>query len=82
MTKPIIVVKTCHSSSSKEILISNFLTSADIKVFDPTYLFTCNAASDWPRTFFTPRGICLAYHYFLEVKTHVITSKQAHNIVN
>ena len=32
-----------------------FLASADIKVFGHTYLPIYNAASDWPRTFFTPR---------------------------
>ena len=36
---------------------------ADIKVFGRTYLRICNAASDWPHTFITPRVFCLAYHY-------------------
>ena len=45
MTKPIIVVKICYKLLyviqvvSKRFLISNFLASADIKVFGRTYLF-------------------------------------------
>ena len=45
MTKPIIVVKICYKplyviEVVKFFLISNFLASADIKVFGCTYLFT------------------------------------------
>ena len=57
MTKPIIVVKICYKllyviQVVKKILISNFLASTDIKVLVAP---VCNAASDWPRTFFTPK---------------------------
>ena len=57
MTKPIIFVKICCKplyviQVVKKFLISNFLASTDIKVFGRT---CCSAASDWPRTFFTPR---------------------------
>ena len=57
MTKSIIVVTICYKllCHSSRFLISNFLASTDIKVFGHTYLRICNAASDWPRTFFTPR---------------------------
>ena len=45
MTKPIIVVKICYKllyiiQGVKKFLISNFLASADIKVFGHMYLFT------------------------------------------
>ena len=55
MTKSIIVVTICYKllCHSSRFLISNFLASTDIKVFGRTYLSICNAASDWPRTFFT-----------------------------
>ena len=44
MTKPIILVKICYKycmsfKDLKRFLISNFLASADIKVFGCTYLF-------------------------------------------
>ena len=46
MTKPIIVVKICYKllyviqvDKRLKILISDFLASADIKVFGCTYLF-------------------------------------------
>ena len=60
MTKPIIVMKICYKllyviQVVKRFLISNFLASTDIKVFGRTYVPICNAASDWPRTFFTPK---------------------------
>ena len=57
MTKSIIVVTICYKllCHSSRFLISNFLASTDIKVFGRTYIPICNAASDWPRTFFTPR---------------------------
>ena len=60
MTKPIIVVTICYKLLyviqvvKKTFDISNFLASTDIKVFG-SYIPICNAASDWPRTFFTPR---------------------------
>ena len=48
--------------------------AADIKVFGHTCIpITCNAASDWPRTFFTPRVFLFS---ILEVQSNVITSKQ------
>ena len=60
VTKPIILVKTCHktivfhSSSLKHLsVIGDFLASPDIKAFGHTYVG--RAASYWPRTFFTPR---------------------------
>ena len=58
MTKPIIFVKICCKplyviQVVKKILISNFLASTDIKVFGRTCFAVL--ASDWPRTFFTPR---------------------------
>ena len=42
VTKPIIVVKICYKLLYviQVVLISNFLVSADIKVFGRTYLFT------------------------------------------
>ena len=45
--KPIIIVKMIQVDK-----VANFLATCtvDIKVFDRTYL--CNAASDWPRTFY------------------------------
>ena len=59
MTKPIIVVKICYKllyviQVVKKILISNFLAST---VLISKFLVApvCNAASDWPRTFFTPK---------------------------
>ena len=41
MTKSIIVVTICYKllCHSSRFLISNFLASTDIKVFDRTYLF-------------------------------------------
>ena len=59
MTKSIIVVTICYKllCHSSRFLISNFLASTDIKVFGRTYIPICNAASDWPRTFFTPRVV-------------------------
>ena len=62
MTKPIIVVKICYKllyviQVVKKIFdkYCNFLASTDIKVFGCTYILICNAASDWPRPFFTPK---------------------------
>ena len=37
------------------LLKSNFLASADIKAFGHTVHACLHAASDWPRTFFTPK---------------------------
>ena len=65
VTKPIIVVKTCYKllyvTQVVKKLISNFLASADIKVFGCTYIY--NAASDWPRTFLTPNVFLYTYIY-------------------
>ena len=60
--------------------ISNFLTSADIKVFGHTYPFTMLLLIGL-RLFLHPgNGVfCLAYHYFLE---GVITSKQQRSKLN
>ena len=57
LTKSIIVVTICYKllCHSSRFLISNFLASTDIKVFGRTYVPIYNAASDWPRTFFTPK---------------------------
>ena len=57
VTKPIIVVKICYKllyviQVVKRFLISNFLASTDIKVLVAP---VCNAASNWLRTFFTPK---------------------------
>ena len=65
VTKPIIVVKMpgCKllyiiqvKGSSWPYLISKVLVA---------YNHSYNAASDWPRTFFTARLFCLGYHHFL-----------------
>ena len=65
MTKSIIVVTICYKllCHSSRFLISNFLASTDIKVFGHTYVPICNAASDWPRTFFTPRVFLFSFMY-------------------
>ena len=64
VTKPIIVVKVpCKllyviqvkkCSTSWPYLISEFLVA-----------YITIVASDWPRTFFTPKVFLLAYHFFL-----------------
>ena len=78
MTKPIIVVKYainyCMSFKwlKRFLMINNFLVSTDIKVFGCTYLFVMLLLI----------GLALLFHprchitTFLEVQTHVITSKQ------
>ena len=68
MTKPIIVVKICYKllyviQVVKKILISNFLTSTDIKVFGCTYLFAMLLLIGLA-LFLHPGCFCLAYHYF------------------
>ena len=50
----------------KRFLISNFLASADIKVFGCTYLFTMLLVIGLA-LFLHPKCFYLAYHYFLEV---------------
>ena len=57
MTKSIIVVTICYKllCHSSRFLISNFLASTDTYQRFWSYIPICNAASDWPRTFFTPR---------------------------
>ena len=57
--------------------VSNFLASNDIKVFGRTYLRICNAASDWPRTFFTPKVFLFSMKFtykFKEICTYVVHS--------
>ena len=71
VTKPIIFVKICYKllyichQVDNRFLISNFLASTDIKIFG-RHIPICNAASDWPRTFFIPRvflfSICIYMH--------------------
>ena len=77
MTKPIIVVKICYKLlyviqvvkkifdklTSWPQLISKFLVAP-----------VCNAASNWPRTFFTPKVFLFSISPLFW--KHVITSKQ------
>ena len=74
MTKPIIVVKTYYKLLYVIKKLSNFLASADIKIFGRTYVFTMLLLIGLA-LFLHPGCFCLAYHYFLEVYTDVITSK-------
>ena len=47
-------LSTIFIQAAKRILVNNLLGSVDIKAF-VAYVPIYNAASSWPRTFFTPR---------------------------
>ena len=66
MTKPIILVKICYNLL--------YIIQEVKNIFDEvtswpqlisSHLPVCNAASNWPHTFFIPRCFCLTFHYFL-----------------
>ena len=61
---PLYVQKRWPSDQANHIVA--FLTSADIKVFGCTYLFTMLFLIGLT-LFLHPGCFCLAYHYFLEV---------------
>ena len=58
VTKPITVVKV-PCKLLYVIQVFNFLALLDIRVFGRLYITI--VASDWPRTFFTPKVFYLAY---------------------
>ena len=60
----------------KRFLISNFLASTDIKVLVAHTFYI--AASDWPRTFFTP-GVFLFSISYLQRRLQVV-HMELHNI--
>ena len=65
MTKPIIVVKVpCKLLYVKEFLMK-CSTSWPYLISEFLVAYITIVASDWPRTFFTPKVFYLAYHYFL-----------------
>ena len=64
MTKSIIVVTKCYKLLCR-FLISNFLASTDIKVFDRTYLFAMLFLIGLA-LFLHPVCFCLAYHHLFE----------------
>ena len=70
MTKPIIVTvvkvpyKLLYVIQVKEFLIK-CSTSWPYLISEFLVAYITIVASDWPRTFFTPKVFCLAYHFFL-----------------
>ena len=58
----------------------NFLALLDIRVFGRLYIYITIVASDWPRTFFTPKVFCLAYT-LLEQSNYVFLIEQSVNKV-
>ena len=69
MTKPIIVMKVpcklLYVIQVKEFLIK-CSTSWPYLISEFLVTYITIVASDWPRTFFTPKVcFCLAYHFFL-----------------
>ena len=68
VTKPIIVVKVpcklLYVIQVKEFLIK-CSTSWPYLISEFLVAYINIVASDWVRTFFTPKVFCLAYHFFL-----------------
>ena len=83
MTKSIIVVTICYKllCHSSRFLISNFLASTDDQSFW-SYIPICNAASDWPRTFFTPKVFLFSISLLFWYCVGITCTCLAHNIAN
>ena len=73
VTKPIIVVKV-PCKLLYVIQVKEFLIKCSISwpylISEFLVAYITIVASDWPRTFFTPKVICLAYH--LEILKNIM----------
>ena len=76
---PLYVQKRWPSDQVNHIVA--FLASADIKVFGCTYLPIYNAASDWPRTFYT-QGVFFSISLLFGSINSFYYLYIGHNIVN